>query len=364
MLLEEILDRAELGRLIAENYISARDHPALPYKILNYTPKTQFARHWTTETELSRGLMFDTRDGTIVGRAFKKFFNWGEREVALPDEPFVAYEKMDGSLGISYVDADGQPSLATRGSFSSYQAKRATQILRSKYAHTLDAMLALGPVTLCLEIILPEYRIVVDYEGREDLVLLAAFNTSTGAEIDLDEPQIAALGFPMARRYPAGSIDEAHELVESPVFENGEGVVIRFAGGLRLKLKREEYQRLHRIVTGVTPRRIWEMLKDGTPPVGRLFAGTPAGFQTWARVRIDEIERRYAEIEQASREEYARILAITPQDRPDRKTFALEAARHRNRAVLFRLYDDAPFEGIIWKMVRPGPADPFRNDDG
>ena len=205
MHLEEILDTAELGRLIAENYITARDHPALPYKILNYTPKTQFARHWTPETELSRGLMFDTRDGTIVGRAFKKFFNWGEREVAIPAEPFVAYEKMDGSLGISYVDADGQPSLATRGSFTSYQAKRATQILRSKYAHTLDAILALGRVTLCLEIILPEYRIVVDYEGREDLVLLAAFNTETGQEIDLDEPQIAALGFPMARRYPAAS---------------------------------------------------------------------------------------------------------------------------------------------------------------
>ena len=39
MQLEEILDTAELGRLIAENYITARDHPALPYKILNYTPK-------------------------------------------------------------------------------------------------------------------------------------------------------------------------------------------------------------------------------------------------------------------------------------------------------------------------------------
>jgi hypothetical protein len=88
MRLEEILDEAELRRLIAENYITARDHPALPYQILNYTPKTQFARHWTAETELSRGLMVDTRDGTIIGWPFRKFFNWGEREVVLPDEPF------------------------------------------------------------------------------------------------------------------------------------------------------------------------------------------------------------------------------------------------------------------------------------
>jgi hypothetical protein len=218
-------------------------------------------------------------------------------------------------------------------------------------------MLALGRVTLCFEIILPEYRIVVDYAGREDLVLLAAFETDSGQELDLDRPELTDLGFPLAQRYLATSLDEAHALVEGPLFENGEGVVIRFAGGLRLKLKREEYLRLHRIVTGVTPRRIWEMLRDGSPPVGRLFAGTPAGFQTWARGRIDEIEGRYREIEELAQAEYERIAATSPEDR---KAFALEAAQHQYRAVLFRLYDRTPYEEIIWKLVRPGPSDPFR----
>jgi RNA ligase len=355
--LEEILDPAELGRLVAENYITARDHPTLPYKILNYTPKTQFDRHWTTETELSRGLMYDTRDGTIVGRGFSKFFNWGEREVVIPDEPFVAYEKLDGSLGLSYVDADGLPSVATRGSFTSYQAKRATQILRSKYAHTLDKILTLGKVTLCLEIILPEYRIVVDYEGREDLVLLAAFDLETGQEIDLDAPPIAALGFPLAQRYTATTLEEAHELIEGPLFENAEGVVVRFAGGLRLKLKREEYLRLHRIVTGITPRRIWQMLKEGSPPIGRLFAGTPAPFQEWARTEIAKIEDQRAVIEGASQEAYRQIVDAAP---ADRKGFAMLAQKHRYSAILFKMYDQQPYDEIIWKLVRPGPADPFR----
>jgi RNA ligase len=355
--LREILDRAELDRLITENYITARDHPALPYKILNYTPKTQFARHWTEETELSRGLIFDTRDDTILARPFSKFFNWGEREVIIPDEPFVAYEKLDGSLGISYVDADGLPSLATRGSFTSYQARRATQILRSKYAHTLDKILALGAVTLCFEIILPEYRIVVDYEGREDLVLLAAFDTATGQEIDLDDPRLTGLGFPLAKRYAPTTLDEARALIESPAFDNGEGVVVRFAGGLRLKLKREEYLRLHRIVTGITPRRIWEMLKDGSPPIGRLFVGTPAPFQTWARAEIDKIEGQRAAIETASQQAFQEIMATAP---PDRKTFALSAAKQRNSAILFKMYDGLPHDEIVWKLTRPGPADPFR----
>lgn len=357
MKLDEILDLAELDRLIAENYVTARDHPTLPLKILNYTPKTQFSRHWTNETELSRGLIYDTRNREIVGRSFRKFFNLGEREVAIPDEPFVAYEKLDGVLGISYVDADGQPSLATRGSFTSFQAKRATEVLRSKYAHTLDAMLALGPVTLCFEIILPEYRIVVDYAGREDLVLLAAFDTAAGREIDLDRPDITGLGFPLAKRYPAATLDEAVALVEGPLFDGAEGVVVRFASGLRLKVKREEYQRLHRIVTGVTPRRIWEMLKDGSPPIGRLFTGTPAGFQAWARARIDEIEGQRATILSEAEEAFHQIVADAP---ADRKAFALRAKEHRYSPILFRMYDQSSYDEILWKLVRPGPADPFR----
>jgi len=353
----DILDQAELARLIAENYITARDHPALPYKILNYTPKTQFARHWTEETELSRGLIYDTRDGTIIARPFRKFFNWGELEVVIPDEPFVAYEKVDGSLGIGYVDADGLPSLATRGSFTSYQAKRGTRILRTTYAHALDKILALGPVTLCCEIILPEYRIVVDYQGREDLVLLAAFDTETGQEIDPDEPRIADLEFSLAKRYAPASLDEARALIEGPAFENAEGVVVRFAGGLRLKLKREEYLRLHRIVTGVTPRRIWEMLKDGTPPIGRLFAGTPVPFQAWARAEIDKIEQQRAAIEAASQQAYQDTMAASP---PDRKSFALVAQKQPNSAILFKMHDGLPYDEIVWKLTRPGPADPFR----
>jgi RNA ligase len=357
--LGEIMDRAELQRLIAENYITARDHPALPYKILNYTPKTQFEHAWTRETELSRGLIYDTRDDAIVASPFSKFFNWGEREVIIPDEPFVAYEKLDGSLGISYVDADGLPSVATRGSFTSFQAKRGTQVLRTQYAHTLDKILALGKVTLCFEIILPEYRIVVDYAGREDLVLLAAFDAETGRELSLDEPRIAGLELPLAKRYAPATLDEARALIESPVFDNAEGVVVRFAGGLRLKLKREEYLRLHRIVTGITPRRIWEMLKEGNPPIERLFAGTPAPFQAWARAEVDKIERQRAAIVAASEQAYREIVATAP---PDRKTFAMSAQKQRNSAILFKMLDGLPYDEVVWKLVRPGPADPFRVD--
>jgi RNA ligase len=353
--LSKILDEQELARLVEQRYISERRHPALPLRILNYTPKTQYERHWTAETELCRGLIVHD-DGTIVGRSFRKFFNLGEHQQELPAEPFVAYQKLDGCLGIPYIDADGQPSLATRGSFTSFQAQRGTDVLRRRYPNALPWLVAHPPMTLSFEIILPEYRIVVDYQGREDVVLLAGFDVETGQEIDVRGESFASM-FPLAKTWAAASVAEALDLVESPVFDGEEGVVVRFESGLRLKLKRSEYVYLHRIVTGLTPRRIWEMLKDGTPPIDRLFAGTPAGFQAWAREQIDAIQGRRDAIVAACQQEYARIVATAP---PDRKAFALAAASYPHAAILFRLYDQKSYDEIAWKLVKPGPDDPYR----
>ena len=356
MKLCEILDELELARLVEQRYISERRHPALPLRILNYTPRTQFDRYWTTETELCRGLIVHD-DGTIVGRSFRKFFNLGEIPgQALPDEPFVAYQKLDGCLGISYIDADGLPSLATRGSFTSFQARRGTDVLRRLYPDALAWLVAHPTITLCFEIILPEYRIVVDYQGREDVVLLAGFDIETGQEIDVRGEPFTAM-FPLAQTWPAASVAEALDLIEGPLFDGEEGVVVRFQSGLRLKLKRGEYIQLHRLVTGLTPRRIWEMLKDSSPLIGRLFAGTPAGFQAWAQERIDVIQDRHDAIVAGAQDEYARIVATSPSDR---KTFALEAAKHPHSAIIFRLYDQKPYDEIAWKLVRPVADDPYR----
>ncbi|MCC7371629.1 MAG: hypothetical protein IT306_24640 [Chloroflexi bacterium] len=90
----------------------------------------------------------------------------------------------------------------------------------------------------------------------------------------------------------------------------------------------------------------------------------PAGFQTWARGHIDEIQGRYTEIEGSSRAAFEAIMATNPPDMatnpPDQTTFALAATRQPHSAILFRLYDGTPFDDVLWKLVRPGPADPFR----
>ena len=94
----------------------------------------------------------------------------------LPNEPFEVYEKLDGSLGILYWLGD-EPYIATRGSFESPQAQIATELLRAYDLSGLDRRR-----TYLFEIIYPENRIVVNYDDRRELVLLAIIDTATGRE--------------------------------------------------------------------------------------------------------------------------------------------------------------------------------------
>ena len=105
MKIGNLLDPTELEQLIHENYITARNHPSLPLNILNYTPRAQFDRRWTRETIACRGLVVSTETGEVIAKGFDKFFNWGEVDVAIPQEPFVAYEKLDGSLALLWRHA-------------------------------------------------------------------------------------------------------------------------------------------------------------------------------------------------------------------------------------------------------------------
>jgi len=239
---------------IDEKHISCRKHPDLNLWILNYTPEVQFGKLWNDVTKQCRGLVVD-ENGKIVARPFKKFFNLSEHDN--PDfervpvgTPFKAYTKCDGSLGIIFHYQD-KWHIATRGSFESDQAKKGQKILDHRDMSNVDKNL-----TILCEIIYKENRIVVDYGDLEDLVLLGAIETETGKELDLTE--LAHLPFNQVKEFDVNSIDDLPKDTK-----NFEGYVVKFENGLRVKVKLDEYCRLHRVMTGITPNRIWESLKNG-----------------------------------------------------------------------------------------------------
>ena len=144
--------------------------------IFNYTNRAQYAKRWNPVERVARGLIVNAATATVVARPFDKFFGLNERPETrmevLPPGPLTATVKADGSLGILYWDEDGFPAIATRGAFTSEQALWATRHLRSTAARGLWAIPR--GLTLLFEIIYPENRIVLDYQGWAGLMLIGA----------------------------------------------------------------------------------------------------------------------------------------------------------------------------------------------
>lgn len=250
----------EIKKRIESGLITSRKHPSLPYEILNYTQKVQFDKLWDNYTKMCRGLILD-ENHNIIARPFPKFFNLGETPETmlqnLPNEIPKITDKMDGSLGILYFD-NFIPSIATRGAFESPQAIWATNWIREKKLYSFDFM---EGYTYLFEIICDESKNVVDYKGFQGLVLIAVISNKDGSEEDAWN-EAYRLNF----RSPQSYQDKIEDIIEGLKTTNGtetEGVVCKYSNGLRLKIKSDDYKRLHKILSRFSETDVWEALSQG-----------------------------------------------------------------------------------------------------
>ncbi len=337
------LNLALLEQLIRDKYVSVQKHPQAELYIYNYTPLTQFDRNWNEITLACRGLILD-REYNIIARPFPKFFNLEEHQnKEIPREPFEVYNKLDGSLGILYWLA-GKPKIATRGSFSSEQAEIGTKILERKYQSIFSQ---LNPEhTYLFEIIYPKNRIVVDYGNTKDLILLSIRKTKTGEELPLEN-----IGFPLVERYDGiTEIATLKKLEQS----NREGFVIRFASGFRVKVKFEEYVRLHRLVTQLSSKSIWELLANNRS-LETILDNVPDEWYDW----VKKVDRNFQEQYSAIEAECQRVFKVFPL----RKEAAEYYQKQKYPGILFAMLDKKDYSQIIWKMLKPKFSKAFKSVD-
>lgn len=343
--IDDLMNPRLLTQRIEDWYVKVRHHPTLPYRILNYSELAAYSRSWDEVTLQCRGLIIDDK-GMVVARPLRKFFNdaeyYGDRLPQLDlSAPVEVTDKLDGSLGILYPTGDGY-AVATRGSFESDQAKWATRWWRENYA---AAFTPEPGVTYLFEIIYSANRIVVDYDF-EDLVLLAVVDTATGEVLPAhraDWPGRHAAQFP----YPTLA-----EALQAPVRDNAEGFVVRFLDGTMVKLKLERYVQLHKIVTGMSKKTVWEHASEGKP-FEDLITDLPDEFHDWLTKVWAMLQEQHSA---AAREAMATFESIREMCPPgDRKAFAEMAKRHDNRSLLFCLADGQHdrMNSAIWKQLKP-----------
>jgi RNA ligase len=105
------------------------------------------------------------------------------------------------------------------------------------------------------EIVYPENRIVLDYGGRDDLMLLGAVEIATGRSVGPNDSHACG----GRGRAPSVRIRDGCRCARRPAAPNAEGLVLHLIDtDERVKIKQEDYVALHRIVTGLNERTVWE----------------------------------------------------------------------------------------------------------
>lgn len=344
-----MFDVATLDEYIEKGFIRSQTSEDGRLTIYNYTETCAFDRCWDLITMSCRGLIQD--QSHTVARPFPKFFNLGEHESdSVPDLPpvtdfYYVQDKLDGSLIITTMYGEDL-IVATRGSFESDQAIHAREILHEVYP---DWRPPKG-WTVLFEILYPANRIVVDYGGTDDLVLLGAVNNLTGEDWPIEN--LHRLGWP-GSTVPliAVTLREIEAIVKDP--ENGtnrEGFVFVWPRdgypSFRLKMKFAQYVMLHKIVTGLSTTSIWEALSNGQ--FVELLEVVPDEWHNVVRTTATDIIAGYNAI--ADQAEFD-LAAVDWQ--ASRKDQAEVVKTFQYPHLVFAMLDNKPVDAMIWKMVKP-----------
>ena len=292
-------------------------------RILNYTDKCQWEKKWDTITINSRGTIID-ESGKILYRWFKKFFNYGESNAPELKNIKTITEKFDGSLGILYFQ-DGKPAIATRGSFDSPQAIKATSILLNKYPQYVEK--CSKNLSRLFEIIYKDNKIVVDYWSEERLVFLSVIDTE-GRDINTDtsfiddrvEPKILTLEEAILHKK-----------------ENFEWYVILDSIGNRVKIKNINYILRHKAKAWLSEK----VIKESTLySLGiKKFIISHELIQALPDEMYDETQQKikeYTDYILSEEERYNQIFSTLVGERKE-KAKAINAFDVKDKSILFML---------------------------
>ena len=355
------MDIATLNTYFENGLLSKQSHPSLPLTIWNYTDKVQYDGVWDDVTLQCRGLITENLTGNVLVRPFNKFFNYEELvgKGFIPSKGDYVYiqDKMDGSLGILF-NYDDEWVMATRGSFTSEQAIKGLEIVKSMYF--LDSWLK--EYAYLVEIIYPENRIVVDYKGKEKVVFLSVVLNQgwrwkptddtelhwTTATMILSSNGVKKSDIVKTEQHFNFS-DELYQSLKEKNEKNKEGFVLRFQpGNFRMKIKFEDYVALHKIMTNVSTTSVWEVLSSGES-IDNLLKGVPDEFYKKIKEYETELLNEFSALKSEYENHFESIKRLGT-----RKLFAQFATTgFKHPSLLFGLLDGKDIGPTIWRIIKP-----------
>ncbi len=358
--------------LVKGGYIAKKVSKDGKLALFNYTQKTVYEKKWNEHTICARGHVFEIKTGKLIARPFPKFFNFGEHTKKqqthfLNHSKFTAYEKMDGSLGIIY-HYGGKWQVNTRGSFNSPQAQKAKEMLE-----TYDMDKVPTHLTLLVEIVYPENRIVVNYGEKTSLFLLAV-NTLTDEYSCAQTMSVSKkTGMPLPKVYSFSSVQEIIN-TKSKLSSNEEGFVIKLGGeniggggigGIsthfprRIKIKSIEYLKLAKILSGLNPKTFLNFMVDGKIPM-KILQNIPEEMVDLKK-EAEDLQTKYSDLKNMFLDNYDGLMRGVKTERRDEKAIKKQFAAKLmgtksipagHRRAYFLLLINKPIDQTIIKILK------------
>jgi RNA ligase len=280
-----------------------------------------------------RGLIFDTESGKLIRRGYHKFFNLGELQGVQYDfgRKHIILEKLDGSMVTAFRDKAGGYRLATKAGITDTSLRAEEYVkLHPQYGEFINLCLNAGHTPI-FEWCSRKDRIVEDYGPEDSLVLTAVRDMLTGQYL---EGEIDTVGIPVVRE-----VDTTPATVR--LWEQGEGIVIRFEDGEMVKVKSDEYVRRHRAVSYIhSEKNVLELIlndevDDVIPVLSTSDGARLREFQSSVLAQIDKVAN-----------ESERLYAKGTERYPDKKDFAVQYVQ--------KLPGHPGFAPILYQLHRTG----------
>lgn len=333
---EQFISMKTLRQYEKKGRLRSSKHPTLDISIWNYQETVHYKDQWDEITLMCRALVVNHVTGEIVSRAFGKFFNY-EEEKHIETEYKRVFNKADGSLGVLFYyreneeeeissGAVGRWIFASRGSFVSEQAIEGKKMLDELYP---DYKSLSPKFSYIFEIIYPSNRIVVNYGSIRKLIYLSSFEVDGTEHLLFSEME--SLGFDVIEEFNFENMS-LQELKDMNI-ANSEGFVIRYDNGQRVKVKFEDYLKLHRLSTGLNNKKIYELCCENSN-IEDVIKDVPDEFNDWVKSMYDSLKSKY-ELILRECEEY-----ILNHGSEDRKTFFKGISNHQYKLYLSKMYQN------------------------
>ena len=143
------------------------------------------------------------------------------------------------------------------------------------------------------------------------------------------------------------TVVEEHEpqdpmLLKSHDLDNKEGYILRFDNGERVKIKFDNYIKLHRIVSNLTVKNVFEYIKNNKS-IEDL--GIPDEYHNWFRKIQSCIETQYNTVLRHCKSDFSKYYNT------DRRKFAESIRCNQYKSVLFRMMDNKDLRESIFKFI-------------